>query len=339
MDVTLPRLPKAATQIAGAVLTTPLRPAPTAGLPERRVLVRDVKQSIDELAAYNRVCGFALRDAVPSTWIHVLTFPLQTWVLGQRDFPFPLVGLVHVTNSIEQYRPVGVGERLELSSTATNLAPHRRGVVFDMVGEARVDGELVWRGVSNYLARGVSLDDAPSEDGAQTTPGAPADSTTPEAPADSATPEVPADPTAPDARTGETPPTIPEALSRSESLEGTSRQAEIPVTGMWRLPSDLGRRYAGVSGDVNPIHLTALTARPLGFKRHIIHGMWTYARALAALDGRLPEAYRVDGKFSKPIFLPGKVSFGEVRTDDGYKMAVTNREGKPYLTMSVRELG
>lgn len=77
----------------------------------------------------------------------------------------------------------------------------------------------------------------------------------------------------------------------------------------WKLPGDLGRRYAGVSGDRNPIHLHALTARAFGFPRAIAHGMWTKARCLAALEARLPDAYTVDVTFRKPILLPGRVTF------------------------------
>jgi hypothetical protein len=77
----------------------------------------------------------------------------------------------------------------------------------------------------------------------------------------------------------------------------------------WRLPGDLGRRYGAVSGDRNPIHLHALTARAFGFPRAIAHGMWTKARCLAALEP-LPDAYTVDVEFKKPILLPGTVTFG-----------------------------
>jgi hypothetical protein len=81
----------------------------------------------------------------------------------------------------------------------------------------------------------------------------------------------------------------------------------------WRLPGDLGRRYGAVSGDRNPIHLHALTARAFGFPRAIAHGMWTKARCLAALEP-LPDACTVDVQFRKPILLPGTVTFG---TRDG----------------------
>jgi acyl dehydratase len=76
----------------------------------------------------------------------------------------------------------------------------------------------------------------------------------------------------------------------------------------WKLPGDLGRRYGAISGDRNPIHLHALSARLFGFKQAIAHGMWTKARALAALEP-LPDAYTVDVEFKKPIFLPGRVTF------------------------------
>lgn len=77
---------------------------------------------------------------------------------------------------------------------------------------------------------------------------------------------------------------------------------EVPL-GRWRLPADLGRRYARVSGDVNPIHLSALSARAFGFRRTIAHGMWTHARSLAAL-GRLPERYLLTARFRRPLPLP-----------------------------------
>jgi acyl dehydratase len=86
-------------------------------------------------------------------------------------------------------------------------------------------------------------------------------------------------------------------------------ESELSPSAEWRLGGDLGRRYASVSGDRNPIHMHALTARPLGFPSAIAHGMWTKARCLAALEGRLPDAFAVEVRFRKPIRLPGKVEF------------------------------
>ncbi len=113
---------------------------------------------------------------------------------------------------------------------------------------------------------------------------------------------------------------------------GTDFGDAVPGVATWRLPANLGRIYAGVSGDSNPIHLHPLTAKAFGFPRHIAHGMWTKARAVAAIENRLPERVRVEVGFKKPIFLPGTVRFGFRGTDDGLAFAVTDaRKAAPHV--------
>lgn len=82
----------------------------------------------------------------------------------------------------------------------------------------------------------------------------------------------------------------------------------LPAVAEWRLGADVGRRYAAVSGDRNPIHLHPLTARPFGFPRAIAHGMWTVARCLAAHG--VPPAARIRAEFRAPVLLPGTVTYG-----------------------------
>lgn len=101
---------------------------------------------------------------------------------------------------------------------------------------------------------------------------------------------------------------------------------------VWSIPENIGRRYGAVSGDRNPIHLYPLTAKALGFPRHIAHGMWSKARCIAALENRLPDAVRVDVAFKKPIFLPGKAQFGAERSTTGYDFTLVNpKNGAPHL--------
>ena len=98
------------------------------------------------------------------------------------------------------------------------------------------------------------------------------------------------------------------------SGKGAPRERDpekLPATATWRLEGDLGRRYASVSGDVNPIHIHPLTARLFGFPRAIAHGMWTKARCLAALGSTLPDAFTVQVSFRRPILLPATVEFAE----------------------------
>lgn len=98
-----------------------------------------------------------------------------------------------------------------------------------------------------------------------------------------------------------------------------------PSGPVWPLRADLGRRYARVSGDYNPIHLTSLSAKALGFPRQIAHGMWTKARCIAAMENRLPDAVRVDVAFRKPVFLPSSVAYGARKTDTGLEFSLHKR--------------
>jgi acyl dehydratase len=124
------------------------------------------------------------------------------------------------------------------------------------------------------------------------------------------------------------------AGAESESAEREGREPDLPADApsgpaRWRLPADLGRRYAAISGDRNPIHLADLAAKPFGFSRHIAHGMWTHARALAELDNRLPDAYSVEVAFKKPVTLPGTVVFGARELADRIDFGLTSRPKDP----------
>ncbi|MFC5731289.1 MULTISPECIES: MaoC/PaaZ C-terminal domain-containing protein [Nocardioides] len=106
-------------------------------------------------------------------------------------------------------------------------------------------------------------------------------------------------------------------------------QAKGPV---WSVPENIGRTYGAVSGDRNPIHLYPLTAKVLGFPRHIAHGMWSKARCIAALENRFPDAVNVSVAFKKPIFLPGKVQFGAEQNPAGWDFTLVNpKNGAPHL--------
>lgn len=111
------------------------------------------------------------------------------------------------------------------------------------------------------------------------------------------------------------------------------------VAATWRIPDDAGRRYAKVSGDVNPIHLSGLTAKAFGFKKAIAHGMWVKARALAALANRLPDAMSVDVGFRKPLYLPSTVTLSTAQAGGGWDFAVRNaKSGTEHLVGTTRPL-
>ncbi len=107
-----------------------------------------------------------------------------------------------------------------------------------------------------------------------------------------------------------------------------------------QVPEDLGRRYARVAGDFNPIHQHALLARPFGFKRAIIHGMWSLARAVAECQQDLPPGpIAIDVAFRKPVFLPSTVQLNVARGAGGLEFVVVSKDGGTvHLRGTIRSL-
>jgi acyl dehydratase len=272
-----------------------------ASLPAARLGLRGVRVDAASVAAYAEVCGFRLTSHLPPTYPHLVGFPLSLALMSRPDFPFGLLGMVHVRNRVEVRRPIGLDEPLDVTAAVADLRPHPKGQQLDNVVEVRVGDELVWTSTSTYLKRGAG----------GTAPGG----------------------AAPD-----------EVASPVDELE----VASLPLTAVWRVDGDVGRRYGAVSGDRNPIHLSALTARPFGFPKAIAHGMWTKARALAGLDGRLPPAFAVDVAFKRPVLLPATVEYATAPlppsatagdADGGWALGVRSRKGDPHLAGIVSPLG
>jgi acyl dehydratase len=249
-------------------------------MPAANVVLREQVIDADHLAAYQRTCGFRIQDVVPPTYLHVLAFPLAITLMVEPEFPFPVVGLLHLANVIEQRRPVRLDEVVSISVHAADLRAHHVGRTVDLVAEATVGDQTVWRERSTYVRR--------------------------------------------EKRSGPRPP------------RAAATEAPPGALALIRVPADIGRRYAAVSGDRNPIHLHPLAARAFGFPRTIAHGMWLEARALAALEARLPSAFTADVAFKAAVPLPSTLALVTVRDGDTWRLDVRNtRSGKPHLTGSV----
>ena len=291
----LPLYARAAAPLLPGASLLPFVPGGGGEVPELELELTGVRADTAAVAAYARVCGFALRDHLPPTYPQVLAFPLHLAVMADGSFPFGAVGLVHLENRIVQRRPIGIGEELTLRVRPTKLQLHPKGRTFTLETEVLAGGEAAWESVSTMLRRGRPSSDA----------------------VDSA--------------------------ERKEVRSGGGADfealpADVLASAEWRLGGDLGRRYAAVSGDRNPIHMHSLTARPLGFPAAIAHGMWTKARCLAALEPRLPDAFSVDVRFRKPILLPGRVEFAS-SIDEGGEILFAVRDARrqvPHLDGLVR---
>jgi acyl dehydratase len=298
------------------------------------VLTRDgVEVDRAHLAEYARVCGFALTDALPVTYPHLLAFGLQVELMAGRSFPLPLPGLVHVANTITVHRRIDASERLDVRVHAERFVSHPKGAQVDLVGQISAGGQEVWSGRSTYLARGASAPDSAHAhpDGSHAQPDG--DQAGPDG--DQAGPD--GDQAGPDGdRAG---PDGDQVRPDARSSFGVDRDtpAETGSKSVWKVDAGTGRRYAAISGDVNPIHLHPLTAKAFGFPRAIAHGMWTAARAVAALEGRLPDAVTYDVAFGKPVLLPSTVELRTHAAGGDWRLEVRSGN-RTHLTGSVRPI-
>ncbi|MDF3933368.1 MaoC family dehydratase [Pseudomonas citronellolis] len=127
-------------------------------------------------------------------------------------------------------------------------------------------------------------------------------------------------------------------LFRGMRLEGApaprEEQPELALEQIdqWPCPADIGRRYARVAGDYNPIHLSAASARLFGFPRAIAHGLWNKARSLAALGERLPAAgYQVEVRFQKPVLLPSSVTLLASEAAPAGQFSLRGKDELPHM--------
>ncbi|WP_024816708.1 MaoC/PaaZ C-terminal domain-containing protein [Arthrobacter sp. 31Y] len=260
--------------------------------------VRGVRADVENLTAYQHLVGETASDTLPAGYVHSLAFPVSMSVMNREDFPLPLLGMIHLKNRIDQLVPIQFAQELDVRSWAENLAGHRAGTQLDMVSEVRAgsSNDVLWRGVSTYLAKGVFL---PGID----KPGSPNGATGPSE-------FVPPDPTA-----------------------------------LWQVNLDAGRNYAAVSGDFNPIHLSVLSAKALGLRGSIAHGMYLASRALADVGAVKAESFAWNVTFEAPVFLPARVALDITtsQADSGNwersdYVAWNPRSGRRHFTGSVATL-
>ncbi|WP_296258657.1 MULTISPECIES: MaoC/PaaZ C-terminal domain-containing protein [unclassified Pseudomonas] len=234
----------------------------------------------DKVNAFAKVCGFIPGSLLPPTYPHVLAFPLQMKLLTDKDFPFPLLGLIHVQNRISIRRPLGGVAKAQVSVRVADLRPHAKGATFNLITQFEDALGLLWEEHSTMLCRGVNIE-------------------------------------------GE--------------LATAPERERLPITELanWYAPADIGRQYARVSGDYNPIHLSDISARLFGFPTAIAHGLWMKSRALAALDDHLPASnVDISVEFHKPVRLPSEVTLSASAAGSHGQLKVEGREGIVHLVGS-----
>ena len=131
-------------------------------------------------------------------------------------------------------------------------------------------------------------------------------------------------------------------LRRGKGGGGAKQERQQPpreVSASWEVSGETARRYAAVSGDRNPIHISGPAARLFGMPGVVAHGMWMKARCLAAFEGRLPDRLAAEARFTAPLRLPAKARLAAEAAGEGSRFALwSEASDKPHVVGAIEPL-
>jgi hypothetical protein len=208
---------------------------------------------------------------------------MQLDMMTQFPFPFKALGLVHIGNKINVIKLPSSNASLDLNTYFGNVYAHKRGIVFELHSEACEDSAVAVKATSYYLAR--SSQERPL--GLQTFKESMLVSS-------------------------KQAHQVSDAKAKGEVEEkqrnSTEQLNEDIIQSTLNFEEFVGRKYAKVSGDYNPIHLWPTTSRLFGFDKAIAHGMYSHAKALSVIarmsDYNIENSHCISAVFKHAIELP-----------------------------------
>jgi acyl dehydratase len=124
-----------------------------------------------------------------------------------------------------------------------------------------------------------------------------------------------------------------------KKLRSSQKKKEFKVFSVdsqtkWFVPNGHGFKYGLISNNIDLIHISHWTAKLMGHKAAIMHGMWTVARGLSEYKTfEYPLKFEVN--FRTPIYMPATVQFE--KNEKGF--GVYSEDGKrQHLDLNFIEL-
>lgn len=237
----------------------------------------------ERLRAFKERFGYT-GPFVPSTYWHTRLFGVRILLSAHKNFPFPLPGMVHLTDTIRQHHPVSPGDSLRMECRLGRMLAHEKGSAFETLTRLYRENTLVWEENTVNLHIGKTL--------------------------------------------------FAEADYEPVAMDGLPAAHEQHI----RIPGNMGRIYAGISGDFNPIHISTAGAKLFGFKRKLMHGWYGLNLILAQHPDIMAGPHEVYAAFKKPLYLPGDVMLRQQENGTETRFEIVDaKEGYPHLKGCLRK--
>jgi hypothetical protein len=224
-------------------------------------------------------------------YLQILTLPMQLSLITKHPFPFKPMGLVHLANTVKVHKLLEQSATLQLDVSFGHVQKHKRGWVFEVDSKAFIDKELITEATSFYLARTKHGRLEQENSGIE----------------DYQSPIV-----------------------NNFEPQITAPEHEV-VTSSVTFATNIGRHYAKVSGDYNPIHLSKWTAKPLGFRRAIAHGMYSKALCLSRGLGKTlcsaSSDISIATEFLQPLYLANSAELITKEREGVYIQSLVSSNG------------
>lgn len=199
-------------------------------LPHLSAEIFQVRIDQKNLDLYNHICLIESSDILPPLYPHVLAGTLHLQILTHSQFPLNIIGSVHKSNTIKQWRSLKKNDVFDIKARLGHAKYIKKGIEFNLETDIFCAGELVWSEVSTYFKKTK----------------------------------------------------FPDAIDRLD--EDTTQKIDTPYhVSSWKIAPSLGKLYALVSKDFNPIHLSKWPAKAFGFERDLAHGQAIWAQALSKI--------------------------------------------------------
>jgi acyl dehydratase len=148
----LTEFPNGKALLLKAATTSNKKPKPDTQAARLGARVKKVFIDREWVRQYNAVCGFK-EDEISLTAPQVVASPLHMYLLSRPEHPMPMLGMVHLHNSIECAMPLEYGVPYDVLVTVGDTRSISLGLEFDVHTQFLVGEEVHWSSVMTILCR------------------------------------------------------------------------------------------------------------------------------------------------------------------------------------------